>query len=35
MAENQIKNIKIENIKQYEDLIKFYDRAEIINEIAN
>ena len=35
MAEKKIKNIKIENIKKYENLIKLYDRAEIINEIAN
>ena len=35
MAEKKIKNIKVENIKKYETLIKLYDRAEIINEIAN
>ena len=35
IAEENIKNIKVENIKKYETLIKLYDRAEIINEIAN
>ena len=34
MAEKKIKNMKIENIKKYENLLKLYDRAEIINEIA-
>ena len=35
IAEKKIKNIRTENIKKYEDLIKMYDRAEIINEIIN
>ena len=35
LAENNIKNIKYKDIKKYENLIKLYDRAEIINEIAN
>ncbi len=35
MAEKAIKNIKIENIKKYENLLKLYDRAEVINEISN
>jgi len=35
MAEKKIKNMKIENIKKYEDLIKLHDRAETINEISN
>ena len=35
LAEENIKNIDINNIKKFETLIKLYDRAEIINEIAN
>ena len=35
LAEENIKNIDIGNIKKFETLIKLYDRAEIINEIAN
>jgi ATP-dependent DNA helicase RecG len=35
LAEKNIKNIDINNIKKFETLIKLYDRAEIINEIAN
>jgi len=35
MAEKAIKNIKIENIKKYENLLKLYDRAEVINEISS
>jgi ATP-dependent DNA helicase RecG len=35
LAEENIKNIDINNIKKFETLVKLYDRAEIINEIAN
>tara|TARA_Y100000590_G_scaffold414048_1_gene510530 strand:- start:6882 stop:8933 length:2052 start_codon:yes stop_codon:yes gene_type:complete len=35
IAEKEIKNTKIENIKKYEDLLKLYDRAEVINEISS
>jgi len=35
MAEKAIKNIKIENIKKYENLLKLYDRAEVINKISS
>ena len=35
LAEENIKNIDINNIKKFETIIKLYDRAEIINEIAN
>ena len=35
LAEENIKNIDTNNIKKFETLIKLYDRAEIINEIAN
>ena len=35
LAEENIKNIDINNIKKFETLIKLYDRAEIINKISN
>ncbi len=35
MAEKKIKNMKVHNLKKYENLIKLYDKAEIINDIAN
>ena len=35
LAEENIKKIKGENIKRYENLLKLYDRAEIIHEIGN
>ena len=35
IAERKINNIKLNNIKKYEDLIKLHDRAEIINEVGN
>ena len=34
-AERNIKNMNKGDVKKYENLIKFYDKAEIINEIAN
>ena len=35
LAEKKIKNMKIENIQMYENLLKFYDRAEVISEASN
>jgi hypothetical protein len=35
MAEKAINNITIQNIKKYENLLKLYDRAEVINEISS
>ena len=35
LAEKHIKNVNKENIKNYETLIKLYDKAEIINEIGS
>ena len=35
LAEENIKNIDVDNIKKFETLLRLYDRAEIINEIAN
>ena len=35
LAEENIKKIKGESIKRYENLLKLYDRAEIIHEIGN
>ncbi len=35
LAEKNIKNIKNEDIKRYENLLKLYDRAEIINELGD
>ena len=35
LAEKNIKNIKNEDIKKYENLLKLYDRAEIINELGD
>ncbi len=35
LAEKNIKKIEDENFKKYENLLKLYDRAEIIHEIGN
>ena len=35
LAEKNIKNIQNEDIKKYENLLKLYDKAEIINELGN
>ena len=35
LAEKNIKKIEVENFKKYENLLKLYDRAEIIHEIGN
>ncbi len=35
MAENNIKNIELENIKKYENLLKLFDRAEVVSKISN
>ena len=35
LAEKNIKKIEGENFKKYENLLKLYDRAEIIHEIGN
>jgi len=35
MAEKAINNITIQNIKKYENLLKLYDRAEVINKISS
>ncbi len=35
LAEKSIQELSDENINQYEDLIKLYDRAEIINKLTN
>ncbi len=35
LAEKAIKNIKVESIKKYENLLKLYDRAEVISEVSN
>ena len=35
LAEKNIKNIEGKNFKKYENLLKLYDRAEIIHEIGN
>ena len=35
LAEKNIKKIEGENLKKYENLLKLYDRAEIIHEIGN
>ena len=35
LAEKNIKKIESENLKKYENLLKLYDRAEIIHEVGN
>ena len=35
LAEKTIRNMRVENIKIYENLLKLYDRAEIINEVSD
>ena len=35
LAEKNIKNIEGKNFKKYENLLKLYDRAEVIHEIGN
>ena len=35
LAEKQIKNMNIKDFKNYEDLINFYDRVNLVNDIAN
>ena len=35
LAEKNIKDIQNEDIKKYENLLKLYDKAEIINELGN
>ena len=35
LAEKNIKKLKGENLKKYENLLKLYDKAEIIHEIGN
>ena len=35
LAEKNIKKIEGENLKKYENLLKLYDRAEIIHEVGN